>query len=116
MQPGFILKDELVITPKKGLIEANKYKLIKVVLTSKYQNSFYEGDIIIKIKWIFSSNNNSMFLMNNISRASYLPIKNNKSIMSTISNPIEKEYLFLRIDKTYKINDTINNLLAFFIV
>ena len=39
--------------------------------------------------------------MNNISSVSYLLIKNNKSVMSTISNPIEKEYLFLRIVKTY---------------
>ena len=109
IQPGFILKDELVITPKKGLIEANRYKLIKVVLTSRFQNSFYEGDIIIKIKWILGSNN-SLFLMNNISKVSYLPMKNNKSVMSTISNPIEKEYLFLRIVKRYKINDIENTI------
>ena len=48
--------------------------------------------------------------MNNISRVSYLPIKNNKSVMSTISNPIEKEYLFLRIVKRYKINDIENTI------
>jgi len=40
--------------------------------------------------------------MNNINRVSYLPIKNNKSVMNTILNPIEKEYLFLRIVKIYK--------------
>ena len=103
-QPKFILKDELTITPKKGMIEPNKYKLIKVVLTPKIDNCIYEGDIIIKIKWSFG-NNNSMFLMNNISRASYIPMKNNKSIISTTSNPIEKEYLYLRVLKKCKITD-----------
>jgi hypothetical protein len=46
-----------------------------------------------------------MFLMNNISRASYIPMKNNKSIISTTSNPIEKEYLYLRVLKKCKITD-----------
>ena len=46
--------------------------------------------------------------MNNINRVSYLPIKNNKSVMNTILNPIEKEYLFLRIVKIYKISNIIS--------
>ena len=50
-----------------------------------------------------------MFLMNNISKVSYTPIKNNKSIMST-SNPIEREYLYLRIIKRNKIIDIENKI------
>ena len=50
IEPGFLIKDELVIQPNKGIIEAGKYKIIKCILNPvPLLNSEYEGDILVRI-------------------------------------------------------------------
>lgn len=54
-EPGFLLQDELKITPNKGVIEPNSHRYIKMCLTPRKLITLYEGEMGIKILWNSSS-------------------------------------------------------------
>lgn len=49
--PGFNMKDEIIIEPLKGRLEPNSHLILKIKLIPKYGLSNYEGELEIKIFW-----------------------------------------------------------------
>jgi hypothetical protein len=97
LEPQFLIKDELIVTPNKGIIEPNGHKIIKCVLNTKQEFSEYEGDLQVRITW----KNNINVINSNIINSN-LKISNSIN-QSTMINPsinrIFKENLFLRVRK-----------------
>ena len=81
-EPGFILKDEIMIRPNKDKLEADSHILIKVTLTPKVYFSNYSGEIEINITWNAEKSN----------------------------KVLEKEKVHLRIHKKNKIKEKSNSL------
>ena len=115
MEPGFLIKDELVIQPNKGIIEAGKYKIIKCILNPvPLLNSEYEGDILIKIMW--NKDEDNMILKPQKKRSSAMGIKgiNNPLLGSnaTLSkvHTIKRDNIYLRVVKKGVISEGLGNL------
>ena len=112
VEPGFLVKDELKIMPSKGIVEANKYKIIKCILKpTPIFNSEYEGDILVRITWDKEGDN--LILPK---RKSLAPLKDFKSHVlqnsAAISkvHTIKRENIYLRVIKKAKIVEKFGNL------
>lgn len=55
--PGFNMKDELIIEPMKGRLAPNSHLIVKIKLIPKNALSNFEGEIEIKINWIIQGEN-----------------------------------------------------------
>jgi len=106
LEPQFLIKDELVVIPNKGLIEPNGHKIIKCVLNTKQEFSEYEGDLQVRIIWKNNNNNliTSNILNNNLkistqSTNNKNPINQSQNLIAPSVNRIFKENLFLRVRK-----------------
>lgn len=55
--PGFNMKDELIIEPIKGRLGPNSHLIVKIKLIPKNCLSNFEGEIEIKINWILQGEN-----------------------------------------------------------
>jgi hypothetical protein len=55
--PGFNMKDDLIIEPIKGKLGPNSHLIIKTKLIPKNALSNYEGEIEIKINWMIHGDN-----------------------------------------------------------
>ena len=95
LEPQFLIKDELIVTPNKGIIEPNGHKIIKCVLNTKQEFSEYEGDLQVRITW-----KNNLITSNILTNNLKLSAQTNQSQIITPSvNRIFKENLFLRVRK-----------------
>ena len=81
-EPGFILKDSMIIKPNKGKLEPNSHILIKITLTPKGYFSNYSGEIEINVTWSAENSN----------------------------KVLEKEKLHIRIHKQNKIKESCGEL------
>ena len=116
VEPGFLIRDELIIQPNRGIIEAGKYKIIKCRLRPfPIFNSEYEGDILVKISW--NKDNDNLILPKSPKRRSVAPLKsgNNTTILgsnTTISkvHTIQRENIYLRVIKKGIISEKMGNL------
>ena len=113
IDPGFLIKDELVIQPNRGIIEAGKYKLIKCILNpASIYNSEYEGDILVKISWnkeddnlLFPKSPKGKSLLKNLNN----PLLGSNTTLSKM-HTIPRENIYLRILKKGKITEHFGNL------
>lgn len=96
---GFLVKDEIIIQPNKGVLEPNSHKLIKIILFPKQQLSQYEGDLKIQITWNSTTNTNPLISSNG------LPTKESLVTKVGINRSIEKENLYIRIKKKSILQD-----------
>ena len=113
-EPGFLIKDELVIQPNRGIIEAGKYKLIKCILKPMpIFNSEYEGDILVKISW--NRDDDNMILPKSPKRRSVAPLKNTNNLLGSNTavnkvHTIHRENIYLRVVKKGIITEKLGNL------
>ena len=89
---GFLVKDELLIQPNKGVLEPNSHKIFKIILNPKSQLSNYEGDIQAKITWNNSTGKNNLLASSNM-------IQSKEGLGMGMNKNIEKENLYIRIKK-----------------
>ena len=114
MEPGFLIKDELIIQPNRGLIDAGKYKLIKCILNpATIYNSEYEGDILVRISWN-NEDDNMLFPKSpkkkNVPKNINSSFIGNNAALSKIHN-IPRENIYLRIVKKGIITEKFGNLI-----
>jgi len=55
--PGFNMRDDLIIEPLKGRLGPNSHLIVKIKLIPKNSLSSYEGEIEIKINWALQGEN-----------------------------------------------------------
>ena len=115
VEPGFLVKDELIIQPNRGIIEAGKYKIIKCILKpTPIFNSEYEGDILVKISW--NKEGDNMILPKSPKRRSVAPLKTSSTnvIGSNTGlskvHTIQRENIYLRVVKKGIMTEKIGNL------
>ena len=113
VEPGFLIKDELIIQPNRGIIEAGKYKIIKCILKpTPIFNSEYEGDILVKISW--NKDDENMILPKSPKIKSIAALKNNALLGSTTAvskvHTIQRENIYLRVVKKGVITEKFGNL------
>ena len=123
VEPGFLIKDELVIQPNKGTVDAGKYKIIKCILNPiPIFNSEYEGDILVKVMW----NKDEEFeniLPKSLKKGLIPPLKNSGFMNNSTNNPIvgissslskvhtiKRENIYLRVVKKGIITEKMGNL------
>ena len=114
VEPGFLIKDELKILPKKGIIDSGKYKIIKAILKpTPLFNSEYEGDILVRITWDKDGDN---LLFSKAPKKSLAPLLESKNSLMPNQPPlgkariVKRENLFLRIIKKAQIVEKFGNL------
>ena len=116
IEPGFLVRDELIIQPNRGIIEAGKYKLIKCKLNPlPIFNSEYEGDILVKISW--NKDDDNFIIPKSPQRRSAAQYKsgNNTTLFGSNTaiskvHTIQRENLYLRVAKKGVISETFGNL------
>ena len=114
VEPGFLIKDELIIQPNKGIIDAGKYKIIKCILNpTPLYNSEYEGDILVKIMWNKDDDN---MILKSPKKRSVAPLKNinnpllgSTTVLSKV-HTIKRDNIYLRLVKKGIISEKIGNL------
>ena len=113
VEPGFLIKDELIIQPNRGIIQAGKYKIIKCILIPRpIFNSEYEGDILVKISWN-KDDENLILPKSPKRRLSQLKAGSNMLLGSnTMSkvHTIQRENIYLRVVKKGIISEKFGNL------
>ena len=113
VEPGFLIKDELIIQPNKGIIDSGKYKIIKCILNpTPLYNSEYEGDILVKIMWNKDDDN---MILKSPKKRSTVQLKNinnplgSTSVLSKV-HTIKRDNIYLRLVKKGIISEKLGNL------